>query len=164
MKTFMTKYIAIILLTVSILPFGTPAFADFQTGWDAYDSGDYATALKEWKPLAEQGDERAQVSLGLMYAGGQGVILDNKEAVKWFKLSADQGVAPAQYSLGLMYYKGHGVQDYVRAHMWWNIAASQGEEGAAENRDIVAMVMTPADISKAQDLARDCVAKNYKDC
>ena len=53
----MNKYIAIILLTVSILPFGTPALADFQKGLDAAESGDYATALKEWKPLAEQGND-----------------------------------------------------------------------------------------------------------
>ena len=43
-----------------ILLFGTPAFADFQKGVEAYERRDFAAALKEWKPLAEQGDaERA---------------------------------------------------------------------------------------------------------
>jgi hypothetical protein len=48
--------------------------------------------------------------------------------------------------------------------MWWNIAASLGDEDSMEFRDKVAEGMTPADISKAQQLARECVAKNYKDC
>jgi len=48
--------------------------------------------------------------------------------------------------------------------MWWNIAASQGHENAAENRDIVAGEMTPSQIAEAQDLARECVKKKYKGC
>jgi TPR repeat protein len=121
------KYIAIILLTISILPFGTPAFADTQKGWDAYNSGDYATALKEWKPLAEQGDASAQRNLGLMNFNGQGVTQDYKSAFKWYKLAAKQGFADAQSNLGGMYYNGQGItKDYIRAHMWVNIAVSQG--------------------------------------
>ena len=38
--------------------------ADLQKGLTAYKSGDYATALREWRPLAEQGDEIAQTSVG----------------------------------------------------------------------------------------------------
>ena len=65
-----------------------------------------------------------------------------------------------------MYAKGQGVlQDYVYAHMWFNIAASSGKsKSASKNRDIIAKQMTPADISAAQKLARECVAKNYKGC
>ncbi len=64
-----------------------------------------------------------------------------------------------------MYAKGQGVtQDYIHAYMWWDIAASQGLEGAANNRDIVVKDMALADISKAQDMTRDCVAKDYKGC
>ena len=54
--------------------------------------------------------------------------------------------------------------DYVYAHMWWNIAASQGNKDATENRDIVAERMTPYQIEKAQSLARQCEKKNYKGC
>jgi TPR repeat protein len=101
-----------------------------------------------------------------MYDNGQGVPQDYKTAVKWWKLAAEQGHALAQSNLGVMYDKGQGVlQDYARAHMWWNIAASSGDsENASVNRDIVARKMTPAQIAKAQDLARECVAKNYKAC
>ena len=161
----MKKYIAILLLTVSILSLSTPAYADFQAGMDAYLSGNYATALKEWKPLAEQGDSSAQHNLGLMYGNGWGVTQDYKEAVKWYKLAAEQGYSSAQYNLGNMYFNGQGViQDYARAHMWWNLAASQGYKDAVNNRDIIAKKMIPEDISKAQDMARECVAKNYKGC
>jgi len=71
----------------------------------------------------------------------------------------------AQYNLGLMYSNGQGViQDNVYAHMWWNLAAANGHESARGNKDILVKLMTPQDISKAQDLARECVKKNYKDC
>ena len=65
----------------------------------------------------------------------------------------------AQYSLGLRYNDGKGVpQDYVRAHMWWNLASARGLEYAKTNRDIVADKMTPADIAEAQRLAREWLA------
>jgi hypothetical protein len=48
--------------------------------------------------------------------------------------------------------------------MWSNIAAANGSERARGNKDILVKEMTPQDISKAQDLARECVKKNYKDC
>ena len=64
-----------------------------------------------------------------------------------------------------MYYNGEGViQDNVYAHMWLNIAASNGNKGAIKNRGIVAEKMTSADVSAAQKLARECVRKKYKDC
>jgi TPR repeat protein len=100
-----------------------------------------------------------------MYAYGEGVIEDDKEAVKWYRLAAEQGDAGAQNNLGLMHASGEGViQDNVYAHMWLNIAAANGNEGARGSKDKVVKRMTPQDISKAQDLARKCVKKNYKDC
>jgi len=61
--------------------------------------------------------------------------------------------------------RGHGViYDIVCAHMWFNIAASNGDADTVKNRDIIAKQMTAADISKAQGLARACVAKKYKGC
>ncbi len=50
-----------------------PVLADFQAGLDAYDRGDYGTALKEFRPLAEQGHAEAQLYLGIMYSQGLGV-------------------------------------------------------------------------------------------
>ncbi|MDP6417655.1 MAG: sel1 repeat family protein, partial [Gammaproteobacteria bacterium] len=80
-------------------------------------------------------------------------------------LAAEQGIAGAQYNLGNAYANGRGViQDNVYAHMWLNIAASSGDKDAIGIRDIIAKRMTPSQLEKAQDLARECVRKNYKGC
>ena len=109
------KTVIPILLTLTVLlgSAGVSWGADFQKGFDAYKSGDYATALREWNPLAEQGDANAQFFMGMMYEKGHGVPQDYKTAVKWWILAAEQGNAFAQFNLGLMYRKGQGVpQDY----------------------------------------------------
>ncbi len=136
--------------------------ADFNAGVAAYKKGDYATALREWRPLAKQGDAKAQYNLGLMYGNGEGVPQDYARAVKWYRMAApEQGNAGAQNNLGVMYDKGLGVpQDYAQAHMWYNLAASRFPPGehrdrAVNNRDIIAKRMTPAQISEAQKLARE---------
>ncbi len=72
----------------------------YQEGCDAYERGDYETALKEFRPLADQGDPLAQATLGLMYAEGEGVAQDYQEAVRWYRLAAEQGHASGQFSLG----------------------------------------------------------------
>ena len=88
---------------------------------------------------------------------------DYETALQEFRPLAEQGLADAQTALGWMYYLGRGVlQDYVRAHMWYNLAAAQGDNAAAKNREIVAAKMTPADISKAQGMAREWLAKHGK--
>ena len=164
----MKNLITTICLSLTILlgSVGVCASADFQKGLTAAQSGDFATALREWEPLAEQGNTSAQYNLGLMYANGQGVPQDYKTAVKWYKLATKQGDANAQTNLGWMYHKGKGVlQDYVRAHMWFNIAASSGGGGnASKNRDIIAKRMSSSQIETAQKLARECVRKKYKGC
>ena len=148
-----------------ILLFGTPAFADFAKGSRAYKSGDYATALREWRPLAEQGDPNAQYNLGVLYADGQGVTKDYKTAVKWYELAAEQGHISAQVNLAFMYANGKGVnRDFTRAFMWWDVAASQGNKKAVEWRGEVETKLSATEIKKAKELARECVAKNYKDC
>ena len=91
-----------------------------------------------------------------MYSKGQGVPQDYKEAVKWYRLSAEQWNADAQSNLGFMYYKGQGVpQDYVLAHMWWNLSGSNGQKEGIEGRNIIEKRMTPQQIEKAQEFARN---------
>ena len=79
-----------------------PAAADMGKTFDAYKRGDYATAFKEYRQLAEQGDAAAQFMLGWMYEKGEGVEQDNAKAVQWYRLAAKQGDAAAQYNLGWM--------------------------------------------------------------
>ncbi len=76
---------------------------DFRKGLDAYNGGDYATALRTWRPLAEAGNARAQYNLGLMYDNGQGVTQDYPEAVRWYRLAAARGHPSAQFNLGVIY-------------------------------------------------------------
>ena len=81
----------VLLLTLLV---GTPTFsADFQKGLTAAQSGDFASALREWTPLAEQGNAVAQYNLGAMYASGQAVAQNYKTAVKWYSLAAEQGLS-----------------------------------------------------------------------
>ena len=272
--------LSLLPLTVCALLLTTLAHADFQDGMDAYDRGDYASAYKEWRPLAEQGNAEAQFrmgrlydyvqqyqdlqetirwyrlaaeqglpaaqnSLGLRYSIGRGVPHDYKEAVRWWRLAAEQEFAEAQYwlgvsyeekrgvpqdnkealrwyrlaankgsvaaqhrlglayangglgvpkdyreaflwyrlavkqhedryierteivlalySLGEFYANGYGVpQDYVLAHMWLNLAAAQNYEKAIKSREVIAAHMTPAQIAKAQRVAREWLALHQK--
>jgi tetratricopeptide (TPR) repeat protein len=161
----------------------------------AYQRGDYATALRLWHPLAEQGDADAQFHLGVMYESGQGVLRNDAEAIKWYReaagqddavaqfnlgvmyakctspnyaeaalwyrLAANHGLAGAQFNLGMMYAEGEGLtQDYVRAHMWLDVAASQvpalgakQRNSTVDARNRVASKMSPQQIVEAQQLA-----------
>jgi len=121
-------------MTVLLGSSGVCWSADFQKGMDAAQRGDYATALRELRPAAEQGNEHAQYLLGLMYRTGEGVPQDDKTAVKWYTLAAEQGDADAQYNLGNMYDNGRGVpQDYQTAVKWYTLAAEQGHAYAQGN-------------------------------
>ena len=127
------KHLSILLAFLMML--SSPVTAqDFDKGYAAYKAEDYATAVKEWTPLAEQGYDEAQYNLGFMYSNGQGVIQDHKEAVKWYKLAAEQGYATAQFNLGLMYEDGQGVlQDYKEAVKWYKLSAEQAYAKAQSN-------------------------------
>ena len=123
-------------------------------------------------------EQRGRPNVGAMYVVGRGVLQDDKLAVQWYRHAAEQGDVNAQKNLGAMYAKGQGVpKDYVRAHMWVNIAASSNHKYAAEFRDSVSdyknavgfrnsveKKMTPSQIAEAQELARECVGRAYKDC
>ncbi len=159
----MRKFLASVAVVFTLAD--TADAQDFQKGLAAAEAGDYATALQEWRPLAEQGDAAAQFYLGNMYYSGHGVPQDYKEAVSWYRKAAEQGDALSQINLGLMCRNGQGLlQDNVLAHMWFYIANANGNEIGAQLRDVVAERMTPEDISKAQALARECMASGYKNC
>lgn len=105
--------------------------ADFKAGLEAYRRGDYATVVKEWRPIAEQGFAEAQFTLGVIYDEGKGVPRNHEEALKWYRKAADQGHAKAQLIIGAMYFQGNGVlQDYEEAVRWYKKSADQGYSGA----------------------------------
>lgn len=95
-------------------------------GSDAYQRGDFAAALRQYRPLAEQGDATAQYVLGRMYARGQGVPKDYALAYMWFNLAAAQSSPNAA-----------------------------GAEAASVNRDELEKLMPRDQIAEAQRLTRE---------
>ena len=94
----------------------------------AYDRADYATALKVWLPLAQQGDPNAQNTVGDIYQKGSGLAPDYALAAAWYQKSADQGYSPAEINLGLLYEKGLGVpRDQLKALDWYRKASGLQE-------------------------------------
>ena len=126
---------------------------------------DMTKSLLWFKLAAYQGIDAAQNELGVLHLYGQGVLQDYALSFRWFKLAADQGNASAQSNLGVLFESGYGVlQDNIMAHMWYNIASANGNEEASEWRDKRAGLMTPADISKAQTMASECMSSGYTRC
>jgi TPR repeat protein len=135
----------------------------YQKGIRHYKPDDVVAAVRELKPLAEQGDADAQFNLGSLYYQGWGVPQDYKEAVKWLRKAAEQNHIFAQTSLGTVYYDGvQGVieKDYPQSLMWFIFAAAQGDREAMEFRDSMADRMTPSQIVEAQKLAREFKPQN----
>ncbi|MDA8259538.1 MAG: tetratricopeptide repeat protein, partial [Betaproteobacteria bacterium] len=123
------------ILAGCLLIFAASALATqprtFTAGRAAYQVGDYATALADFRVAAGKGNPAAQFGLGVMYGMGHGVPQDYAKAAKWFRLAAQQGLAGAQSALGSMYDHGDGVpQDYAKAAKWFRLAAQQGLAGA----------------------------------
>jgi len=111
-----------------------PASAGFEEGVNAYLKKNYALALAEWRPLAEQGHSASQFGMGLAYENGRGVASDPTQAAIWYRKAAVQGLADAQFNLGNVYLNGRGVdKDLTEAVRWFRRAAEQGMPHAQVN-------------------------------
>lgn len=142
-------------ILLSILAISASA-ANFSAGLDAYQKGDYAAAVKEWRPLADKGDAPSQFNLGLLYVDGHGVPQDYAEAAKWFERAAQQDYEKAQLNLGALYGVGKGVKrDYVQAYKWLNVCAAKGDSKCAAQRDLVAQKLKAKQLAVAQRLASE---------
>ena len=123
-------------------------------------SQDCIQAIKWYRKAAERGFPPAQRELGGLYANGQGVPQDHAKAVEWYRKAAEQGDDEAQFELGWAYADGKTVpQDFIQAYMWFDLAAAHkgdtyAEDYAADFRDSLAEKMTPAQLAKAQRLAK----------
>jgi len=119
---------------------------------------DWAAAAT-WYQKCAGIDSRCTFALGRLYEAGHGVSGNYAEAKRWYEraVALDHN-GLAMNSLGSMYEKGEGVpQDFIQAHMWFNLEA--GIMGST-NRDRLAKLMTPEQIARAQDLARDWTARH----
>ena len=145
----MRNMAALFGLLLSVL-LAVPAGAqDYDKGIAAYSRGDFATALKEWRPLAEQGFVKAQYNLGVMYANGHGVPQDYTEAVKWYRLAAEQGNSGAQNNAAWILATAseptlrngteavrlaqQAVADRAEANTFGTLAAAYAETGQFDN-------------------------------
>ncbi|HEY8035184.1 MAG TPA: tetratricopeptide repeat protein [Methylobacter sp.] len=110
--------------------------------------GQVEKALPLYLQLANQGNADAQFNVGLIYANGQGIAKDDKQAVDWFSKAANQGHREAQTKLGFMYATGKGVeQNYNSAVYWCYKAAEQG--------DVIAQYNLGQMYAKGQGVAKD---------
>jgi|CXWL01.1.fsa_nt_gi TPR repeat protein len=115
------------LLFAALLCFATTVYAGFDEGYSALQNKDYATAIKEWEPIAKKGDATAQHNLGVMYEEGLGVKIDLKKALFWYRKAGENGYANSQINLGIMYANGTGIKkNDVTAVYWYRKAAEQG--------------------------------------
>lgn len=167
------KRLAVLMVSIAAIWVLTAGCAgpNYQRGVKNYKPENAAQAVRELKPLAEQGNAEAQFNLGSLYYQGWGLPQDYMEAVQWFRKAAEQQHVYAQVTLGTIYAEGvQGVieKDYPQALMWFIFASAQGDLEAMEFRDTLASRMTPAQIAEAQKMARefkpqDAYTKLYKE-
>jgi len=116
-----------LLCILVLLQYSNAWAANYEEGKKAYLDKDYARALEILKPLAENGDSQAQVTLGIMYDFGHGVAKDPAKAIEWYIKAAEQGIPVVQHDVGVKYFQGQGVeQDYLKAAYWWEQSANAG--------------------------------------
>jgi len=85
------------LIAVGLALCGNAALAGpLEDGMAAYNRGDYAPAMQLFRPLAKQGNARAQAIIGAMYRKGQGVAKSSAHAFMWLSLAAARGDADAR--------------------------------------------------------------------
>ncbi len=126
----------LLLLTLLLwLPLAQANEAEYDRGYDAYDSKDYKTAYAIFKPLARQGHAGAQYNLGNMYDYEQGVPKNYAEAFKWYSKAAKQGHAYAQKRLDFIYKYRDGPfpKNYDKTTEWYRQAATQEDVYAQWN-------------------------------
>ncbi len=125
------KWLKHSILLVSIA-LATQAYAGLDQGIQYYETEKYSAALKEFKPLASQGDADARMYLGLLYEFGEGGLTkDVSQAIAWYEKAAAQGQAHAQFLLGEHYKAGDGVSKNISVALnWYKQAANQDHEYA----------------------------------
>ena len=131
-----------------------PARADYSDAVAAFEGGNYADALREFRELARIGHAGAEFMLGVIHFNGLGVSVDEVVAAIYFRKAAEQGEPGAQLAFGSIHIRGVGVyQDLVEARTWLSLCAhaTQPElsKQAAALLDLTGLLMTPEQISQA---------------
>ena len=163
-------------------------------------SGDYEKAFKIWSRIANEGQEEAQMMVGMSNYVGLTSVADKDQALRWYKLAGDSGNEYAQFTVGRFYeslgnphddieafrwYKkaaklgnsfaqhkigllllhGKGVeQDYIRAHVWLNLASSKGSLKANSEREKLENRLSENELKLAREHAVKCLTSAYEVC
>lgn len=134
----MRNLACVILVFMTFAAPAPPAHADFAAGVAAFQGGDYNSAYREWRPLAEQGNAAAQHNLGTLYNYGLGLEKDLVEAARWYRRAARSGNADAQTKMGVFLAQGLGLaRDYALAAGWFREAAEQHHGEAQYNLGVL---------------------------
>ena len=127
------------LIACLALALGTvSAHAGFDQALAAFEARNYPVALKELRPLAEQGDARSQYAMGVMAENGFGMPKNPSQAAAWYLKAAKQGNTDAQYNLGAMFEHGIGMPaNPGQAAHWYRRAAEGGDIDALSNLGVL---------------------------
>ena len=154
----------LVLVPALVMALAAPVRADFDHGAAAAIKGDFATALAEFRPLAEAGHPKAQNNLGIMYQYGHGLARDLAEAQRWYRKAAEQGLAAAHFNLGVLYMEGEGgTRDLVQAYLWLSLAAEAGDESAGDSLARLGGEMSAEQVAEARRRLRQWRARDGGD-
>lgn len=150
------------LLALLVTMGALPALAGWEEGQAAYQRRDWATAVKEFQPLAASGHVAALSRLGHMTLHGQGVAKNEAEALRLLLAAAEKGDALAQNTVGGLYFRGVGTnRDVAQALLWFGRAIDQGQPNAQNNLGQLYLFGNGVakDETKAVDLLRKAAEK-----
>ena len=129
------RYLTSALYALVFMSMSTLGWAeDYDAGNEAFNVGDYETAHAIWQPLADAGDADSQFGMGMLYANGFGVAMDDTLALSYYGKAAEQGHGQALCNLGTMHANGWGVpQSDEEAFKYYAQAAELGITEAQAN-------------------------------
>ena len=137
----------------------------FIIGITLYEKESFEIAYNFFSLSGLYGYHESKFFLGYMEQNGIGTEKNQSNAIFWYKDAAEHGIAEAQHNLAIAYTQGEGViQDFVYAHVWFNIAGANGNQRSSEFRGKIEKLMTKDQIVDAQKIARECMKNNYKNC
>lgn len=150
----MSNAITRVTLFMALLAASMVVEAGVQEGIQAYKNKDYATAVKEFVPPAENGDPVALFYVALMYENSEGLPQNYAQAMVLYRRAADKGFAPAQCNLGVMYETKAGPdRSYKDAAFWYRKAAEQGDASAQFNLGLIYYIGRGSDIPRGRKTA-----------
>ena len=137
MKWYCTDLVVSLALLLAMFAVA-PASAGLMEEKAAYERGDYRTAIKELRPLAQQGQTDSLFILGVMALEGKGVPKDLKRAAKAFARASVQGHATAQFLFAALHYQGWGVPKSLEKAAFW--ARKSADQGEAEGQHLLGIL------------------------